>query len=186
MLVLVVLVLLTAAACGGDSGSDAPAAAAAWEPRECTLAGAHDGVSYRVCYASPTRRAIERLSGGRVERVAVADPPGAVVGHWRWAALSPDGSTLLAQWSAECEVPFAFLVPASGGSPRLVTGEADWTDAPESEALGWTTAGEPIVHLPKGFCGKSATAPGTYVFGGGAPRRLAAKVKPSLVPRKLG
>ena len=181
------LLLTLAAACGSNADEAAPPAttAPAWTSRECTAAGSHGVTSYRVCYASPTRRAIERVRDGRVERVAVADPPGAVVGHWRWAALSPDGSTLLAQWSAECEVPFAFLVPATGGLPRLVTGESRLEDAPESEALGWTTDGEPIVRLPKGICGKGASAPGTYVFSDGRPRRVDAALEPSLRLREL-
>jgi hypothetical protein len=184
---LLVALLLTAG-CGGDDAGEAQTAAttAAWAERDCTPAGSRAGTSYRVCYASPSRRAIERGRDGRFERLEVADPPGARVGHWRWAALSPDGTTLLAQWSAECEVPYAFLVPAGGGEPRLVTGERDWTEAPESQALGWTTAGEPIVHLPKGVCGRGASTPGTYVVGDGGPRRVDATLDPSLEPRDVG
>jgi hypothetical protein len=55
------------------------------------------------------------------------------------------GDTLLVQWTAECEVPFAFFVPARGGTPRLVTGERSLRNAPASIAHGWTTSGQAII-----------------------------------------
>jgi len=85
--------------------------------------------------------------------LAIGKPPGAKVGHWAKAYLSPDGKTFLAQWSAECEVPFTFVVPARGGVPRVVTGEADWANAPQSTADGWTEDGRAIVELSHGDCG---------------------------------
>jgi hypothetical protein len=87
------------------------------------------------------------------KKLAIGEPPGAIVGHWSKAYLSPDGRTFLAQWSAECEVPFAFLVPARGGVPRVVTGEADWAKAPQSTADGWTGDGRAIVEVWRGDCG---------------------------------
>jgi hypothetical protein len=87
------------------------------------------------------------------------------VGHWDWAVLSPDGSTLLAQWSAECEVPIAFFVSLPAGSPRPVTGEADWAQSPDSEALGWTRDGRAIIFLPQGpACGSGSQAAGVYLY----------------------
>jgi hypothetical protein len=141
---------------------------------------------YRVCYSSRAERGIDVLRDGRVEELAVEDPPGLGAGHWRWAALSPDGRTFLATWSAECEIPTAFTFPARGGRPKTVTGESDWTQAPESEALGWTTAGEPIVRLLEGACGNRADEPGTYVFAGGEPRPVDEELEPSLEPRDVG
>jgi hypothetical protein len=94
--------------------------------------------------------------------LSIDDPLGANVGHWAKAFLSPDGKTFLAQWSAECEVPIAFFVDAGGGGPRVVTGEANWLDAPESVADGWTGDGRAIVELPHGACGGSASQPGVY------------------------
>ena len=86
-------------------------------------------------------------------------------GHWAWAALSPDGETLLAQWSAECEVPIAFLVQVTGTTPTPVTGEGDWARSPESVALGWTTDGRAIVFLPTGPpCGSGVDTPGIYLY----------------------
>jgi hypothetical protein len=85
-------------------------------------------------------------------------------GHWRQAWLSPDGKTLLAQWSAECEIPIAFFVDAETGAMRPVTGEGRWTDAPESIALGWGADGRAWVRLTKGYCGGSKHPPGVYLI----------------------
>jgi hypothetical protein len=100
------------------------------------------------------------ICGGRFmrdgEALAIGKPPRAKVGHWAKAYLSPDGKTLLAQWSAECEVPRAFLVPVRGGTPRVVTGEADWGKAHPSVADGWTEDGRAIVEVWSGDCGAAA------------------------------
>lgn len=97
------------------------------------------------------------ICGGRFMRdgtvLAISKPAGAKVGHWAKAYLSPDGKTFLAQWSAECEVPFAFLVPVRGGTPRVVTGETNWAKAPMSVADGWTEDGRAIVEISRGDCG---------------------------------
>jgi hypothetical protein len=100
------------------------------------------------------------ICGGRFVRdgepLAIGKPPGAKVGHWAKAYLSPDGKTFLAQWSAECEVPFVFVVPVRGGTPRVVTGEAKWANAPQSIADGWTEDGRAIVEISRGDCGSPA------------------------------
>jgi hypothetical protein len=190
-----VTLLAFAGGCGGADRDGAPAAPhrstatvvdSGWTPGDCDPAGRHEGATYRVCYSSPAERGLEVLRGGDVEAVPVEDPPGAQVGHWRWAALSPDGETFVATWSAECEVPIAFTFAAHGGRPEPVTGERDWIQAPESEALGWTTEREPIVRLRRGACGKSADEPGTYVFSGDGRRRLDVVLEPSLEPRAFG
>jgi hypothetical protein len=87
------------------------------------------------------------------EALAIGKPPGAKVGHWAKGYLSPDGKTLLAQWSAECEIPTAFFVPVRGGVPLAVTGERKWADAPPSVADGWTEDGRAIVEIWRGDCG---------------------------------
>ena len=83
-----------------------------------------------------TRATIERASNGRWVRVA-AQPVrlfrDQVVGHWVEAWLSPDGKTLLAQWSGECESPSTYFVDARGGRPSYVTGERDPVKQPESD-----------------------------------------------------
>jgi hypothetical protein len=88
----------------------------------------------------------------------------APVGHWRRAFLSPDRTMLLAQWSAECEVPRAFFVPAAGGTPHVVSGERDWTKAPNSVALGWSSDGRAKVELLQQACGIGAHRPGVYLI----------------------
>jgi hypothetical protein len=106
------------------------------------------------------------------EPISIDDPPGARIGHWAKAFLSPDGKTLLAQWSAECEVPLAFFVPVRGGVPTAVTGEDDWADAPTSVADGWTSDGRAIVELPEGPCGNSANRAGVYLIRLDGRRKL--------------
>ena len=115
-----------------------------------------------------TRATIERKAGGRWQRVTV-QPRRAlylnmVHGHWRDAWLSPDGTTLLAQWSGECEVPTAFFVPAAGGHLRPVTGERDWRNSPESVGGGWARDGRARVALLGGACGVGHPEPGEYLI----------------------
>lgn len=94
-------------------------------------------------------------------------PPGAwtkgigISGHWRYAYERP--GALLAQWSDECEVPFAFW-KEPGSPPIVVTGERDYWKAPESVALGWTPEGRAIVALGAGLCGEAGDPPGIYAF----------------------
>jgi hypothetical protein len=104
--------------------------------------------------------------------IPVAEPPGAQVGHWAKAYLSPDGKTFLAQWSAECEVPFAFFIPVAGGSPRFVTGGSDWTKAPPSIADGWTEDGRAVVELPRHACNGRTMRYGIYLISIDGKRKL--------------
>ena len=74
---------------------------------------------------------------------------GTLEGSWTWAAASPDGTTILAQFSGESEIPMAFFVAATGGAPHSVSGSYTYSDPPEdSIALGWTTDGRAIVVIP--------------------------------------
>jgi len=117
----------------------------------------------------------------RLLPLTVLRPPRARVGHWATAYLSPDRKTLLAQWSAECEVPIAFFVSARGGVPRAVSGERDWFDAPTSIARGWTSDGRAIVEFPQGVCSGSADRPGLYLVSLDGDRRLL-----TTLPRRPG
>jgi hypothetical protein len=88
----------------------------------------------------------------------VARAPGKV-GHWVWAAYAPRGDAFFAQWSAECEVPIAFLV--AGGRVRPYGGDTI-EEAPESMALGWLPSGSAVIHFRKGACGETRRSPGIY------------------------
>ena len=87
---------------------------------------------------------------------AASDP---IVGHWAWASPSPDGRWVAAGWSAECEVPFGFLVSVADGSVHTVTGEAGtaWRSAPDSGIIGWQADGSAMgVFGGETSCGTSA------------------------------
>jgi hypothetical protein len=146
--------LLGVAALGGCGGDDAPAVA----ERSPTISalpacspiepGRND--RFLLC---------RRLSGSSDRggfsfrgrgRIPIAYPYEGPAGQWSGGFLSPDGDTLLAQWTAECEVPYAFFVPARGGTPRPVTGEQSIEDAPPSIAHGWTVGGEAIIEVIPG------------------------------------
>jgi hypothetical protein len=101
------------------------------------------------------------------------------VGHWVWAAASPDGKSILAQWSAECEVPVAYVIDAEGGRLRPFSADS-------SEAFGWTTDGRAIVGVRASPCGGGEA--GLYLMtpagdptaiGKAVPRDL----EPSIEPR---
>jgi hypothetical protein len=123
------------------------------------------------CRLTDARIHRELLVCGQTVRIALYGPPGSrpklrvvarapgKVGHWVWAAFAPQGNGLFAQWSAECEVPVAFLVV--GGTMRPYGGRT-MSDAPESMALGWLSNGSAVVHFPKGACGGTFQRPGIY------------------------
>lgn len=99
------------------------------------------------------------------------------LGSWVEAATSPDGEWVVATWSAECEVPMAFLVRVDGTDLHTVTGQygLDWRVAsPESASSGWTRDGRAIVVLPAGACGGGTDPAGVYLVDpkGGAPELL--------------
>jgi hypothetical protein len=79
-----------------------------------------------------------------------------------WAERSPSGDAVLAQWSAECEVPVAYLIAV--GRMRAY--------APDSVALGWLPNGEAVIHFPNGPCGGSTHVRGIYAVPRAGPPRL--------------
>ena len=182
------LLVVLLAACGGSDDSAQPEPQPTWGPRECDVVG-----RYRTCYHGASDgqslTAIEYRRGSGWVRLPVRHPfhrPGQPkVGHWAWVAESPDGATLLAQWSAECEVPIAFFVPAAGGKPRPVARER--YGPATSTALGWTSDGRAIVDLPNSACGGSASRPGVYLIAPDTDDREywkpAGSVERSLTPR---
>jgi hypothetical protein len=84
-----------------------------------------------------------------------------MVGHWRFARLAPDGNLIVAQWSAECEFPVAYLMTLQDGDPVAVTGS---TELRESFVLGVTRSSQAVVVLPSGACGTAVERPGVYTF----------------------
>lgn len=147
---LLAVLVAAVAGCGGDSREGARPAAttagsvAATTPDSCHDAGRHGAVGYRLCFAS-NRGDHGRLyadEDGRSTLVRV-DPPyrasgQPLIGHWRRALLSPDGGWFLLEWSAECEVPFTFVVRSGGGTPRPALGQPRrWGKAEPSTAVGW-------------------------------------------------
>jgi hypothetical protein len=93
----------------------------------------------------------------------LAHAPGEI-GHWVWAQRSPSGDAILAQWSAECEVPVAYRIRY--GVARAY--------GRESVALGWLPGGEALIHFPNGPCaGDSHPVRGIYaVPRSGKPRLI--------------
>jgi hypothetical protein len=104
-------------------------------------------------------------------------------GLWRDVFVSPDGKTLLAQWSGECESPNAFFIPARGGTPRDVSGNQNWTRAPESGAVGWAKDGRALIRLFGPACGTGAHRPGLYLIDPDSGR---AEFVRKLTPREGG
>lgn len=120
--------------------------------------------------------------GGRLTVLSQEPPDSGSGGHWRWAVPSPDGKWVLAQWSGECEVPVAYLIPTSGGAPRAASVTNTVEGPVESIAVGWTADGRAIVTFPDPACGSGLDEPGTYLLDpdtGNTSLRFAAGPVPS-------
>jgi hypothetical protein len=126
-------------------------------PKRCNPAGRTAQGRLTLCAPRANTDAAGRFRvsrDGESRRLAVRRPmwPGTgdhLIGWWEWAAASPDGRTILAQWSGECEIPLAFLVAIADGRPASVTGKYSRDDLPpNSTALGWSDDGRAIVFLP--------------------------------------
>lgn len=153
---VVLAVLLVVVGCGGDSETGTerragPATAPVSTGEVCRVAARAAGVRYELCYrlSSGDHARLYALEGGERRKIAI-DPPfrasGPLIGHWEKALLSPDGRRFLLEWSAECEVPFTFVVGASGGEPQPVFGSRRaWWEATSSSAVGWHDARTVVV-----------------------------------------
>jgi hypothetical protein len=186
---LVVLVL-AAGGCGGDSPSPAarsaqPVVTTEPEPTTTVVETVTAPDPDKGCHAIGRSgyRYCERLKNGwqiamtlQVRRsgeweIIAREPAGAFGRHgshywgiWSKVKLSPDGKTLLATWSAECDGAYAFFIPAAGGKPRLVTGKFDWSSSPMSNGIGWAPDGRARVEVFGEGCGGSGWTPGTYLI----------------------
>jgi hypothetical protein len=150
---------------------------------DCTPAGRVTGGELSLCvvHGKQTGTISGFLVDGEPRPVARMSDPG----HWMWAAASPDGKTILAQWSGECEVPQAFLLDAGGWSPRAVA-----PNNAASRALGWTTDGRAIVSRPADAACGAGGDPGLYLFTPGGDPTLIGKavprdLEPSIEPRSV-
>lgn len=202
-LALVVVAVASAlSACGGSSAKTAPHAVrvATWRAKDCQPAGSHGSSSYQLCWrpVGNEHGAFLRVEGEKKTALPLA-PPGPTPsakyagrdGHWYWAALSPDGTRFLAQWSGDCEAPTSFFVSLAGGKPAPVSGERDWAKSPETSAYGWTPDGRAIVFIPtRPACGSGIFRPGIYLVSENCRRRLLwagndppARLRRSLEPR---
>ncbi len=155
-----------------------------------------------LCGPEPNTQSAGRFSvrrNGESRRLSVRHPlwrssDGLIHGSWDWAAASPDGRTILAQWSGECEIPMAFFVAASGGKPASVTGHhTRRAPPPNSIAYGWSTDGRAIVIVPRRpGCG-GADGSGVFLIEvNGRKKRIAPAPEPgapepqlSLRPRSV-
>jgi hypothetical protein len=103
--------------------------------------------------------------------VVVRGPLRGTPGWWRRVFAAPDGQTLLAQWSGDCEQQSTYFVSATDGSLRPVfAGHA-------SEAIGWSAAGQARVRLADQVRrGKTVRRAGVYAVD---PRTMHARVERS-------
>ena len=141
-----VLGLTTAIAAGCGASERVAAPRDRSSHRLCDSTRVH---GFRTCMNDtiPSSPTIEHWTGSNWEIVAgpLAHPePDA---NWHVVSLSPDRSTLLAEWAYPCDSAAVVFVPVGGGSPRIATGEKDWRKAPVARALGWTSDGKARIRL---------------------------------------
>ena len=134
--------------------------------RTVATCGSHMGLPNRIDVAD-----------SRGVRTLIQSPPKALakaLGHWRAASLSPDGATVLGQWSGECEVPTAFFIDAATGAARPVTGDSGehTVGTPNSIGLTWADERTALVVLPGGACGLGTEPAGLYAVTDGQSPRL--------------
>jgi len=182
--VLVLAVAVLAAGCGGQKKTadektgaglakvettcveglncEAPEVKAAG--RSCNPAGqGYRGREFRACSnrGVPSNPTIERRTAAGWTVVTGPLKPAEPSAQWGAVWISPNRRMLLAEWQYPCDSSAAVFVSASGGKPRLVTGERDWRTAPVARALGWTSDGKARVQIFKRWRGHP---PGIYRF----------------------
>lgn len=166
---------LIAAGCGGGGGARTGAAQAPHQVCESTRAAGYTVCGYPLQKREPSSiwrsfgRSAVKLTGP-AETVRHAPHP---AGFWVPERFfpSPDGRTLLAQWSGLCEVQSTYFVSADTGRRRAILGRAA-----ESSALGWTRDGLAKIRIPRPLCGGAHLGAGIYAID---PETL----KPTLLRR---
>jgi hypothetical protein len=146
--VLVVLAVLVAACAGNSDRVNV-------KPQRCT----HVSGGYRACTLFGSTRevsAVYHQYGERWLKLPVTAP--ATHGWWRRVLASPDGRTLLLQWSGECELQSSYLVWSEGGNSRPIFAGT------ESEIVGWADDGPARVRLlsPTRTADGRIRGPGVY------------------------
>jgi hypothetical protein len=133
------------------------------------------GVAFELCgypYVKGEHSTIVRFdpSGRHTVSGPAERSPHGPAGWWQSVSPAPDGRTLLAQWSGECEVPTAYLVDAASGRLTIL-GTKGPRQPVESRGLGWSGAAA-LVMLPHSACSGSAEPPGIYAFDTNGAHRL--------------
>jgi hypothetical protein len=108
------------------------------------------------------RHHVSEIVDASTHRVLADGWPGAHGLGFESVMPSPDGRTLLASWSGECESPRAVFVPTGGGRPWTADGKSSPAGSVESVPLGWTADGRAVVYFEFGACGIGAHTPGIY------------------------
>lgn len=144
-------------------------------PLSCRVGVQRERVRFELCgypYVKRRLSTIVRVDGNGRRTIAgpalrAARGP---AGWWRSVTLSPDGRRLLAQWSGECEIPFAYFIDTRSGRANVLGRDHRGGQA-EAMTLGWL-GNAALVTLPHGACGSSAERPGVYAFAPRARPRL--------------
>jgi hypothetical protein len=114
-----------------------------------------------------------QLASGSTTTVVRQAGPANHRGVWIDAQLSPDTTTVLADFQGECEAVSAWYVPVAGNDhdPRIVgPPAAEW----DSGGIGWTADNRILAKFGPGVCGTALPqGPGIYlVTPGGAMQQV--------------
>jgi hypothetical protein len=105
------------------------------DPKICAPAGGE----YKLCVSRADEQRFSALVRGDKPVFSTTGPPEP---WWSWAALSPDGRSLVVEASDRCAFPHAWVWDAgANGGEALTNGVA--------QPLGWTTDGRAILFVPQ-------------------------------------
>lgn len=159
-------------------------------PRGCRVGARLGSVEYQLCgypYLRSQHSSIVRANeSGRRTLVGPAQrrpQPPTPAGSWQSITPSPDGRSLLAQWSGECETPTAYRIDIPSGRLTIL-GHGQKGEMVESHALGWN-GNEAIASLPHSVCISSTETPGIYAFNGAKQRLIYPLPTAKIAPTRL-